>query len=468
MKKILIAVSVLVVLGILAVPGIAGMQAEEQYKGFTSRFAASGLKIKRNDYQRDWFQANAETEVEFMLPEQPGGGEATSFSFIIKSEITHGPFSMKHGFSQHIASIETRLLFDDDSFIPAGYPAHIKTLVGLDGGGKVTLDFPAYERPAKEGQPAVDFTGAKGEVVFTAGYNKVVANFSLPRLYVKEEGELSIEISEVVLNSDVTRGIEDLMLGGGTFSIGSIRVVLETAGADVDLRNLRFKYSASAANNMVDTAVSYNLDTVSTQGKSFGPMALDFRVSNLSAAVVASFQQALEEISSQHLPPSQQAMVILGVMMSSGSEFLKSDPKIALEKLHVVTPDGIIEGNFQVQSEDLQWADIGNIGVVLKKLIVDARLRMPEKFLRAAIEQQSRQSVIAQINQQRQLGEQVPDPDPEQLKLQTTMMAGKQIETLLAQEFLVRDGSDIATIANLQDGLLSVNGKSIPLPMVVQ
>ena len=43
-------------------------------------------------------------------------------------------------------------------------------------------------------------------------------------------------------------------------------------------------------------------------------------------------------------------------------------------------------------------------------------------------------------------------------------MAGQQLEFFLQQELAKRDGANIATKAKLVDGLLSVNGKTIPLP----
>jgi uncharacterized protein YdgA (DUF945 family) len=85
-------------------------------------------------------------------------------------------------------------------------------------------------------------------------------------------------------------------------------------------------------------------------------------------------------------------------------------------------------------------------------------LRMPEVVLDALLRQQGRQQLIARAEKD---GE--AKPSAEQAEKAGRDYAAQQIETLVAQQLLARDGGAVTFAAELHNGLLTVNGKSIPI-----
>ena len=59
-------------------------------------------------------------------------------------------------------------------------------------------------------------------------------------------------------------------------------------------------------------------------------------------------------------------------------------------------------------------------------------------------------------------------PTPGELQEMVEAAATEQLDQLLVQGLVEREGSDIATVASLSNGLLTVNGKTVPLTMLTQ
>lgn len=468
MKKIILILFVLAALILLAAPAVVGMQAEAHYQALVAGLEKNGFRVVRNHYRRGWLGASAETEFELAVPADAGAPPKT-LGFVLRNRITHAPYSREHGVLPALAVIDTRLLPGGEPLFPADGPAPIQTRIGLDGAGRILIDFPELEQPARNGEPAIRFGGAKGTAAFSPGHDELTIDFRLPFLRIREQGGAGAEISAISLDARAGRTAAGLMLGSSRFGIGRI-LVRPGGGGGLDIGNLLIEAETSAAGEMVEGRVSYALDSVRTDGAGFGPMVLDARFGNLPAAALAAIRQGVEEINSRRLPPDQQGMALFGVVMSNAAALLAADPRLSVDRLRLVTPEGVIEGWIELQTEGLQWAEISNPSTVLSKLLLDAGLRMPEKLLRQVFEQQARRMLMAQAARQRMPGEQAPEPgpDPERLRAQASMVAAQQIDSLLTQEILVRDGTAVETAASLRDGLLTVNGKTIPLPMMVQ
>jgi hypothetical protein len=157
-------------------------------------------------------------------------------------------------------------------------------------------------------------------------------------------------------------------------------------------------------------------------------------------------------------------MALMGALMGAGADLLRNDPVLAVDPLQVETPAGTIQGKFSIQSRGLKWEEVTNAPVALNKLEVEASLRMPETLFVSLFERQARTEIRNRIALRRQLGEEVEEPSPEQFEEFVKKMATEKLNSLIQQEFLVRDGDYLATVGSLSGGLLTVNGKTIALP----
>jgi predicted ATP-dependent protease len=100
---------------------------------------------------------------------------------------------------------------------------------------------------------------------------------------------------------------------------------------------------------------------------------------------------------------------------------------------------------------------------VLKKIEADAAISVPEKLFKVVMEFQAKASLVKQINQRKKLGHDITEPSKEEMDQLGKEMAGQQLDFLLQQELVKREGTNISSQAKLGDGLLSVNGKTVPL-----
>ncbi len=464
MKKFLL-LFVIVAAALLAIPGYVGYQAEERYQLLVDRLEASGFQVQSHDYQRGWFGAIASTAFVLPIP-QPSATDpdnVSEFGFTINSDIVHGPLMPSGGVG--LGEIDTSILVDGESVFPEDYPAKILTQVSWNGSGSTVIDLPAAEIPAQEERPKIDFGGMSGQVVFDAGFSKVDTRIELPNLAASEGEAKRIVLKGVRVESKSWVDESGLMLGDGSFGIQRIEfvdvdsltsVILQDIGADVD--------SGKQGEN-VSGKITYSLQSADINGDHYGPGMLEMSMANLPAEVLVSIQQGMEDIQRQKLPQSQQALAAMTVLMSNGPKLLKSDPKFSIDRFSVKTPQGDVQGRFSLQPVGLQWKEIANMAAVVDKLEAAAELKMPEAFYRFLFAQQVRNQVMQQMEMRRQMGEEVDVPEPHELDAMADTAAEEQLQRLLTQEILVRDGSMLSTRATLSSGLLSVNGKTIPLPV---
>lgn len=467
MRKLLIALLVLVGLLLLAVPAVVGMHAEVRYKEMVGQLEMSGFRVIRHDYQRGWFDATAETDLELPVPQMPDPTQQQQpkpVGFTLRSDIAHGPFSQ--GVTGEQLLIDSQILSQGKPLFPADYPALIQTKVSLDGEGRTLIDLPAIDLPAREGHPAISFQGAKGEMEFRTDNGRMAMNLELPSLQLSSGQQAGFVLEGMSLTGDYTRSSEGLMLGTGDMKARRIGMASATGITGVEIRNLDIEVESAIEAKLVNGRMRYRLDSIKVAEDNFGPIDVELQMDNLSALALAQIQQGMDELGQQQLPPQQRGMAAMGVMLNNGPVLLKDDPRFAIKRLHVQTPDGVIDGSLKVQPVGLEWAEIANMPAILNKLEAEAELQMPERLFLAMFKQQARQVVMMQIEQQRMLGEEVAEPDPEQMEVHIENMARQQLDGLLQQEILVRKGEDIATVASLRNGLLTVNGKSLPLPIM--
>jgi uncharacterized protein YdgA (DUF945 family) len=464
MKKFIILLVILVIC-VLAAPGIIGFQAETRYQELLSEMEKGGFEIAKSDYQRGWFDSSAETELRISTASATGpaqGGMPEEFRFTLRSEIIHGPLSPDGGFG--VAQIRTHVISEGETLFPQQTDGLLKTNIDLDGNGITVVDVPSLETGQAEGETGVRFDGITGTVTFNAQFSEFDMDLGMPGLVINgKDGEL-FEIDSIALISESKKGIAGLMLGEAAFTIARIKFADPAENMAVDIDGIKITAETRAEGDKLLFSAIYALQAVKVKEELYGPAEIQISARNLAADTVAKMKQEIEEINSQKLPEAQRGMAVLSVLMGTGSDLLKSDPLLAIDRLQVETPEGSIQGEFSVQSRGLTIEEISNAPVALNKLEVEASLRMPETLFVALFENQSRSEIMKRIELRRQLGEEVEEPSAEELEEYTKSMAAQKLNGLIQQEFLVRDGKYLASVGGLSGGLLTVNGKTVALP----
>lgn len=457
MKKIAILFSILVVL-LLASPGIIGFKAQSHYQEIISSMQLAGLEVTRSDYRRGWFGSQAETEFKLDLPQDMG---VDGFTLSMHSEVVHGPLSIDGGLA--LATIGTYFKVNGRALFPEEGNKVLHSRIGLDGNGTTRIEIPALKLAGEPGKPEIRFSGAEGKLLFDTGFTQLDIDLNIPAFWLGGGEGQSLKIEGVTLESKSKTGLSGLRFGSGRLGIKQIDFVDPKGGMTIKVDSIdMFGDTREEGGNLVFSA-TYALKTVVVNEKNYGPAELQLDVGNISAAVAAKLQQGIREIRRQNLPQQQQGMAMLSMLVGAGPDLLRANPKIAIKRLFVKTPQGDIEGALSLAADGLQWGEIGNIQALLQKLDADASIRLPEQMLRSVLEIQAKQKIRQHMEMRKNTGEAVDMPSEQEVELLGKSMIEQRLGELFQQEMLVRDGIYVSTSVKLGGGLLSVNGKTIPL-----
>jgi len=460
-------IALFVVLGavLMAAPGIIGFQVETYYQGLMQQLAKGGAELVSQDYQRAWFGAESRTGFLVRIPAGADRRKTETLSFSLVSHIVHGPLTAD---GLRLADIQSDIRMEGEALLPPDYAAVIRTLIGIDGRGSTRIDLPASEIPASGQRPAIRFSDVEGEMHFDAAFEQVDARFALPALHLTQQDGQLLEIEGMQFDSHSRKDVSGLMLGGGRFEIGRIGLRDQQTDTRLAIRQLAIDAESNASGTAVAASVRYQLERVEVNEAVYGPVDIQLGVGNLPPQALLQVQQAVEEINAQQLSDEKKGMALLNVLMGNAPALLKGDPVVTIDKLSIQTPDGLVTGKLSVQSVGLELKEIGNAPAVLNKLVADASLRMPKRLFMLMVRQKVEADLLRQFEQRRLINPESEMPTAEQLNEMVVTLAERQLNLLLDQEILVLQEEMIATQAMLSSGLLSVNGKTIPLPQQPQ
>lgn len=447
---------------LVAAPAVIGFQVESYYQQLMQQLGTGGVQVVAREYRRGWFGAQGETRFRVEVPQKPDSRQMRTLELSLVSEIVHGPLTSA---GLKLAEIQSEFRIEGEQLLPTDYQATISTLIDIGGQGTTRIDLPATHIPAREQQPAIRFDGMQGEMQFDAGFEQATARLEMSALTFEQTNGSMLKLQGVRFDSRSHKDASGLMLGSGRFEIDHFNLDDTDKGSQLQIRGLVVDAESSNRESGVAAYIRYGLESMALDGKAYGPAEVKLGFANLSSRTLLEIQQSVEEINAQQLTEQQKGAALMSVLMGNAPGLLKGDPKLLIETLRVNTPDGLIEGQLSLQSVGLQWQDIGNPSLMLGKLSGHAFLRMPLKLLRSMMQQKARADLLQQFEQRRLVDPDLAMPDEVQLAEMADRLSEQQLSVLLGQELLVREGEMIASEATLADGLLSVNGKSVPLPV---
>jgi len=130
-----------------------------------------------------------------------------------------------------------------------------------------------------------------------------------------------------------------------------------------------------------------------------------------------------------------------------------ADPAFALDDLDILTPSGPVKGRLALGLEGLTAADLRGRGIWLRRLVGEGELSLPRAVALGLITELQRQAAAGDA-----FG--APGPETEQGLAEA---AATQVDTLIQEGWIGTDGERLRTALRLSDGLLTINGKTLPL-----
>lgn len=470
MKKLRILI-VVVLLAALLLPYFLGFEIKSRYRGLLAQFEEAGYQLTSHEYDQGFYHAQARSVLSLPLPTPEGQSSVIDLKLV--SDIKHGPYTLSDGWIGDLARLTTNFFVDDKPVFPENMSSEIFTTLAFSGDGKTLINLPALESPLElDNDMKMDFAGLEGQVEFNVVKGIVIATASSNGLkfYTSDQGELVI--GKIHIDSDSRRGIADLMLGQGRFDVASVKIKDRLRGINVNLDKLSVSAKTEAEDEAINMQASYAVDAVDVDGQRYGPALVEVALDSVAAEAMARIQQGITEMQQQQVAPEQQGIAMMGVFMSVMPTILEQNPELALRKFEIKTPQGMIRANLSLKAQNMTIADINVADQFLQKLSGDASLQIPENLLRQMMANTSRQQLQAELMRQYESSAaEAPHaelPDAQQIDSMVEQQVDNQLEFMISQGFLERRGSDLVALASLKAGLLSVNGKMVPIPGVQQ
>lgn len=460
MKKLLVLFLLIVALSVAA-PGLLGMQAEERYDAVVAQLRAAGYRVVDDTYARGWFRSDARLQLEVPLPEGRAAGSEPP-RVLVKTRAVHGPFLGDVAQPFGLARLDSEIWLDSEPLVVGEDGAPVRTFVGFLGSATTLVEVPARQVAFAGG--TLETAAVTGEFRFGGGDRIVVGWLSLPSVRAQGPDGAIGELGGLEVRANVRRDAGGLPLGDWRFALERMAFDVPAEAKAFTLAGLEISGSSELRDGAIDFAADYRLASLTAEGQTYGPFDLRLAVRRLAVEALARIQAAGDEAAAAGATVEERSEALGVALLANADALLAKDPSVALERLSLTLPEGQVDASLELQAVGLKVAELRTAEVVLQRVQGKAALRLPEATLDALLRQQGRHQLAA-------LAEEHADaeqPSAEEVEEVARQYAAQQIEALVTQQILVRDGSAITLAAELRNGLLTVNGKTIPLAAFLQ
>jgi len=466
-KKISVAV-VVVVLAVVAWAGAAyvmGGDVEERYAAFLAEAGSWGpISIETRSYERGVLSSTAETVLTVAIPQDDPAAAPETLELALGQVFRHGP--LPFGGGPALARIETRLAGVSVNGGAAGeflekFPelkeAALKTSVSFGGTTTSRLRIPPFERRIDEGEMKSE--GLAFESEYAPEAKTAVGTLELPGMEFRT-GEGVVTIGGIRGRFDLNEVLPRLYVGKNEVTFDGL-TLSRTNAADGDIRELRIKDLAITLDSAYENALVgfrelVELAEVTVDGDTFGPAVFDLEMKNLDGRALSEFQEQLQDIyrGAENFNPDEQLVQLVPLYFQLFNRLLEGKPELSIHRLHLTSPRGNLGGNGHLRFVGDDGAGLGDMAVLLRQIEAGFDLEIHERLVRSLLGENMKNA----LDQDEASG-----LSAEEVERQLEQAIDSEIEALLAQNFVVREGDKLKGSAGFKNGVLTLNGEALPI-----
>lgn len=413
-----------------ALPHWAGGVAEEQHQAAWDAITEDPrLDVVSRDYSRGVRQSTARTELAISTGGTAKGGER--LVFVEEDTIHHGPVIFGGESALGAARIESVVRPSEET--AAAYPGlagdepllTAETLVAFDGSSRIRYASP--ERQWQQDDVRMSFSGLSGTANLSAAMDRMDGDGVIDSFLV-EGPDARAEITGVTIRSDARALSSWLWAGSTEMQINSIRI--EEAGEAVAIDGVTLTASSDAEEGGLRGSMDLSAESVDTPQGLFSEGRLRVSSSNLDQAAIeqmVEWSQAMErgELTQQELNAR---------LMNIWPDLLAANPRLAVDELHLETPDGSFSG-----SASAEWTagrpNMNNPMTLINGLLIELRLSGPEERVGTLFSEMAGTGKAGQ--------------------------AGDRLSALEQQGLIVRQDGEVRTELALRESMVHANGSSM-------
>ena len=440
------------VLAAVAGPYWVGARAEVAYRATVAEMERQpqALQVIRQDYRRGWFSSTANLEI---APE--GADQGTDLRIHVVSDIAHGPRSLGGlTWPPAVAEIGSQVSLEHPAIHLDGL--RVDTRLAWNGGGVAQIRMPAIDQAPSDDAPGLRSAMGLGELSFSPE-GPSAGRFDLPSLEVlAQDGSALLRLRDLHAEHNTRPWLPGIVVGTGEFTVA--QVLGHSPDASLEAKDLTLGFEARPEGNLLMVALTYRIAELRIGEANYGPTHVELSASRLDGQTLKALQQDLVEVNGQGLPEAMAGIAAVGVLMKHLPALVAAEPQLAIDHLDLTTPEGPIQGRLSVGVKGLTGTDV-MAGTWLKRLAADGELSLPRGIAVSMIALAQRERLL----EERAVGEQDIQGLTAEQEQAIESFAAAQVDTLAQEGWITTDGVRLSSVIRLVDGLLTVNGHTLPL-----
>jgi len=232
------------------------------------------------------------------------------------------------------------------------------------------------------------------------------------------------------------------------------------------LENAQLRLQSRLEQGRVDLGASLAVDQLSVNHADFAPSRLRLDLTGVDAHALRALRDGMRAYNARELPESVRGLAFGALLAQSLPGLLSGGPRIALRDMDLTTPQGSVSGQawLQFAATETDVFDLARPSRWLKGLSGEARIAAPQALVLQLLVDDQQRRVRDEL---RHRGESA-DPLPPRLETEVEQAAQASLAALIRDGWLVADHGRLSAAVLIGDGLLTVNGKTIPIAGVAR
>lgn len=461
MNKVAIVAAALVVIVLLALPGVVGSITEARVRERVAAIDASpNADAEVTSFDRGWLRSTARIDLKLapdnaaQLANAAGTPLGVFGTLPIVVELAHGPVAMldgvHFGWSKMVArpDVEAPGVAELTQTLGVPYIFEFRGATPYLGGLHFDADAPPFDLPIDEalltfsgGTLSGSFAGRQLDADAQIGsldFRSPTGTFAMRGLEASADNELRSEY---------------VMPGETSFSIASISIAYpaQNAAPMFEVSNLRMAsdIDIDAAGELLEMRVTYDVDTVRVEENEVTAGSLALTVRNLDVAAVEAYSAAAAAAGADAATLAAGFGPIL-------ERALKAGPSLLLDPIRFRYGGEPFDGRIEVTTNPERLPPAGTLSLDNPLLMLGLVDTKADVRLSKTLAGQ-----LATLGARMQLGSD-PTIPPDQLDYMAEAQSGLMLTMLVGQGVLIEEGEGYRTSVDYTDGSMTLNGNPLP------
>lgn len=445
-------------------PTIIGSQTESSLREHVQLFdqAQPAYSLEVISYDRGWFSSTAELRLGMDLPMLLNDPEIKAVSTTIELSLQHGPILTDNGFALGLASwqaknsgkgLEKYVQWDQTQpfFLQQGS-------VNLFGKAVYQDYIPRLENTTELSELTFSLTEYRGDGVYANGELYYQGNYEQFKLAV-EDG-LAVELNAMAINLDASADIKTLIIGTFypsvmTFTVGQMRA--STPDEELFLMSRLvsdFALKESEDGSLAHMHMGHSAAELFVAGTEVNNLRMMTQFNNIDRAFLEDYLASMKTIVGVDDPEVLQAMMT-SMFAQHKDALLMAQPELSIPDAGFSMAEGTLDSSMLVSIAELEQipAELDE-QFLLQNLIANANIAV-DKALAERLAKVYVKSMLAMMNP--------GTMDAAELEQMAEQQATMVLQNFVQQGMLKVDEEHYLFNAEIAQGILNLNGQSIPL-----